>query len=126
MKNFSFKTPPNRFEINVPLVHKFFEFYRKIYLLSPRIPKKDRFGVYLKIENNCLETLELLISASLEIKERKFSKLNSARIKIEIIKRLIRLIYELDIIERKKYINLEKELQEISKMVNGWIKYLKQ
>jgi len=108
------------------LVHKFFEFYKTIYLLSPRIPKKDRFGVYLKIENNCLDVLELLIFASFEVKIKKLSKLNSSRIKIEVLKRLIRLIYELNIIERKKYIDLEKDLQEISKMVNGWIKYLKQ
>ena len=51
--------------------------------------------------------------------------LSSTRIKIEVLKRLIRIAHELSIIDRKKYIILESDLQEISKMTNGWIKYLK-
>jgi len=107
------------------LVHKICEFYKKIYLTSPKIPKKDRFGIYLKIENICLEIINLVITASLENKSNKLPILNSARIKIEVLKRLIRIVYELKIIEGKIYISLESDLQEISKMTNGWIKYLK-
>lgn len=33
---------------------------------------------------------------------------------------------ELGIIEQKKYLELELDLQEISKMANGWIKYLQE
>lgn len=109
----------------MPLVHKVFEFYKKIYLISPKISKRDRFGIYLKIENICLELIDLTITASLEIKNNKLLILNSARIKIEVLKRLTRIAYELKIIENKKYLNLESDLQEISKMTNGWIKYLK-
>jgi len=70
--------------------------------------------------------MNLIITASFEIKTNKFSLLNSARIKIEILKRLIRIASELNIIENKKYLDLELDLQEISKMTNGWIKYLKE
>jgi len=94
-------------------------------LLSPKIPKKDRFGIYLKIENVCLEIVSLTISAAFESKNNKLPILNSTRIRIELLKRLIRIIRELNIIENKKYIDLELDLQEISKMTAGWIKYLK-
>ena len=107
------------------MVHKICEFYKKIYLISPKIPKKDRFGIYLKIEKICLEIVSSIINAALEPKNNKLPILNSARIKIEVLKRLIRIIQELNIIEKKKYIELELDLQEISKMVTGWIKYLK-
>ena len=106
-------------------MHKICEFYKKIYSISSKIPKRDRFGIYLKIENICLEIIDLVITASLEIKSNKLPILNSSRIKIEVLKRLIRIVYELNIVENKKYINLELDLQEISKMTNGWIKYLK-
>ena len=66
-----------------------------------------------------------VIIAALEFKENKTHVLNSARIKIEVLKRLIRITQELDIIKKREYINLELDLQEISKMTNGWIKYLK-
>ena len=69
--------------------------------------------------------MDLVITASLEIKNNKFPILNLARIKIEILKRLIRITYELNIIENKNYLDLEFDLQEISRMTNGWIKYLR-
>ena len=105
-------------------MHKICEFYKKIYFINNQIPKKDRFGIYLKIENLCLEILNLIISASLETKENKLLLLKSARIKIEVLKKLIRISCELQIITNKIYINLELDLQEISKMTNGWIRYL--
>jgi len=108
----------------VPLVHKICEIYKKVYLLSAKIPKKDRFGIYVKIENICLEIINLAIQASLENKINKLPPLNSARIKIEILKRLLRITNELNIVEIKRYIDIELSLQEISKMTNGWIKYL--
>jgi len=108
----------------VPLVHKTNELYKKIYLLSQKIPKKDRFGIFVKIENYCLETIDLIIYACFEAKNDKHPYLKKARIKVETLKRLIRISCDLKIIERKSYIILENDLQEISKMLNGWLKYL--
>jgi len=107
-------------------MHKICEFYKKVYLFSQKIPKRDRFGIYLKAENICLEIMTLTITAAFEIKINKFPILHSARIKIEVLKRLFRIAHELKIIEDKKYLELELDLQEISKMTNGWIKYLSQ
>ncbi len=86
--------------------------------------KKDKLGIYLKIENICLETVQLIIIASLESKTTKLPTLNTARVKIELLKRLIRISSELGIIPNSKYLETESDLQEISKMTNGWIKYL--
>jgi len=114
--------PPSHF--NAPILHKIVELYEKIYLLSSKIPKKDKFGIWLKIENIVLDTINLIIAASLEIRINKLPILNSTRIEIETLKRLIRICRELNIIDDKIYIILESDLQEISKMANGWIKYL--
>ena len=35
------------------------------------------------------------------------------------------MMFEINIISDKKYIELESQLQEISKMINGWIKYVR-
>ena len=84
----------------------------------------DIMTIYLKIENLCLECIILTITAALENQNNKLIILKSNRIKIELLKNLIRIIYELNIINYKQYIDLESDLQEISKMTNGWIKYL--
>ncbi len=66
----------------------------------------------------------LTTEACFEIKIYKSKPLKSARIKIETLKRLIRISWELKIIEDKKYINLESDLIEISKNINNWINSL--
>ncbi|MEK7600350.1 MAG: four helix bundle protein [Patescibacteria group bacterium] len=88
--------------------------------------KRDRFGLYVKIESLCLELLDSLIAAAFESKVNKRPILASARVKIEILKRLTRLAYSIKAIDLKKYTRLETELQEISKMTSGWIRYLTQ
>lgn len=50
-----------------------------MYQYSNFIPKKDRFGIYLKIENILLELIELSINASLQSKNYKFISLNKNR-----------------------------------------------
>jgi len=108
----------------VPLIHRLDELYKTIYLLGHKIPKRDRFGLHANIESVCLNILELIITAALEARENKKQILNTARIKIEVLKRLIRAENELNIIPAKTYLELELQLQEVSKMTNGWIKYL--
>jgi len=45
--------------------------------------------------------------------------------KIFILKTLIRLAKEIKSLNIKKYIILEKELQEIGRMIGGWIRSIK-
>lgn len=116
--------PPNGFKIEIPVVHKSCKLYKNLYLLSSKITKRDKFGIWVKIENICLDVISLSIAAALESTTNKLPILNSVRIKIEILKRLIRICKDLNVLNDKNYINIESNLQEISKMTNGWIKYL--
>lgn len=100
------------------------ELYKVIYWLADKIPKRDRFGIWIRIENICLEIFEKVTTAAFTPRPEKIKPLADARTKIEILKRLVRLTRELDIIEDKHYLDLEGRLQEISKMLAGWLKYL--
>lgn len=71
-----------------------------------------------------MELLELIITASFENSSQKSQTLSKARIKTELLKRFVRNMRESNIIEDKNYLSLESQLQEISKMINGWIDYL--
>ncbi|MDP3901614.1 MAG: four helix bundle protein [bacterium] len=105
-------------------MHKLTTFYRSLYLLGKQIPKRDHFGIFLKIENLCLEILELIITAAFENQANKKSSLMLARIKIEVLKRIVRTATEIHVLTDKQYLILENGLQEISKMTNGWLAYL--
>lgn len=76
-----------------------------------------------KIETVILEVLVLLIEAGLSSKINKLPILERTRIKIETIKQLVRLSNEGKIIEEKAYLDQQNQLQEISRMLNGWIRY---
>src|SRR3990167_718467 len=114
--------PPQH--VDVPLIHAMCNFYKKIYLFKPKISKRDQFGIYLKIENACLEAICLIIIAAFESKLEKMPSLCKARINIELLKRLIRISHELNLIPFNTHLEFQTDLQEISKMTNGWIKYL--
>ena len=102
------------------------ELYKQIYSLGFKIPKRDRYGIWSKTENLCLEINHLIIKSALANKNNKLVSLNSARIEIEVLKKFLTITYDLKIIQTKNYLQLESDLQEISRMANGWIKYLAQ
>ena len=108
----------------MPIVHKITRFYKDVYALGNKISKRDKFGIYLKVENICLDIITISIDAALNQKDRKKPLLYTLHIKIETMKQLIRAMNELKIIEDNPYIVLEAQLQEISRMTTGWMKYL--
>ena len=124
MENFFIKAPPDRF--NASLVHRVTEFYKQIYSLSRRIDKRNKFGIWLKTENSCLEILRLIIKASFAGRPSRLPLLDSSRTEIEVLKRLLTVAHELGVIQSNNYLPLECDLQEISKMTSGWIRYITQ
>ena len=93
--------------------------------MGDRIPKRDKLGLHGVIEKICVELLVLSIKASLKRASiEKQESVRELRIKTETLKYLIRVEWELKIIQEKPYLLLEEKLQEISKEVTGWEKYL--
>lgn len=67
--------------------------------------------------------LEMLVSTSkLPRGTQKSDLLFQASSKLELLKLLVRLCFEIKAISNKQYLALESSLQEIGKMLGGWIK----
>ena len=75
-----------------------------------------------KIENLIVELLIAVLKSTYSPKDKKLLLLKEADEKIFILKTLIRLAKETQSLNIKKYITLEEKLQEIGKMLGGWIK----
>lgn len=69
-----------------------------------------------------LEVIEGILTASQLSKSEKLPILQKTSIKLDLLKVLIRLCKDLKILDNKKYLLLESYLQEIGKMLGGWIK----
>lgn len=78
-----------------------------------------------KIDKLILEIIELVFFAANLPKGEKFDVLQKANLKVDLVKILIRLAMEVRALDNKKYIQLQKELQEIGKMIGGWLRSTK-
>jgi len=109
----------------IPIIQKVYDFYRELYLIIPAMPKFDRHVIGAKIQNTCLELLENLLAASHTNKQNKVKFLAKAAIKLDLLKILLRLSEDTKTLQTKKYLVLSEKLQEIGRMLGGWIKSLK-
>lgn len=96
-----------------------------LYQYLKLFPKKDRYTLGQKIENIILEIFEFLFILNSQNKDQKIETLQKINVKIDLEKMLLRLAKDNGCIDSKKYLSLQKNLQEIGRMTGGWIRYLK-
>lgn len=96
-----------------------------LYSCTKTFPKKDRFTLGQKCESLTLEILEILFLANSKRDQEKIPYLNSVDIKLKITQTVIRLARDTDALEDKKYYMLSASVEELGKMLGGWIKSLK-
>lgn len=110
---------------DVPILRKIQELYKTFHGYRNLVPKQDRFSVYERIENTIIDILELVLEASYSPKQKKSEILEQASIKLNIIRFFIRLMKESKSLDLKKYTFLQKIIDEIGRMLGGWIRSLK-
>lgn len=116
---------PNRLTSSseeVPILKSAIEFYKTYYAYAELFPKKDKYALGTSCERMIISVIELLLEASYTPKEQKRTILQQANNKFEMLKIFIRLLKELRILDQKKYLILQTQLQEIGKMLGGWMK----
>lgn len=108
--------------LDIPIFTKTYELYKTFYGFLPSFPKKDRYTLGQKCEAVILDLLEAIIVASNLTKQEKLPVLKRASVKLDMLKVYFRLGKDVKVIDNKKYLLLESALQEIGKMLGGWIK----
>lgn len=88
-------------------------------------PKKDKYTLGSKCEYYVIDVLELSLEAGSAInRDEKKILLKQIDVKFDALKFFIRLAKDLNALDNKKYILLQKQIQEIGKMIGGWQKSL--
>lgn len=108
----------------IPVIKKVYELYKTFYGYSKLFPKKDKYVLGSKCEEYIVATLELLLAASSAPKSEKFVHIRQANIKFDALKIFIRITNDIKMLDNKKYLALQKQLQEIGRMLGGWQKSL--
>lgn len=99
-----------------------YDLYKLLHSYHVRIPKSERYTLWQKCENTALSLLEALIETGHRKGEDRLRALHGISNKLDLLKVLIRLAKDTRTIDNKQYIAIQEILQEIGRMIGGWIK----
>ncbi len=90
----------------------------------PHIPKDARYALGAKIDALFVETIEAVFIASYLGKNEKLPYIQKAAAKLDLVKFFLQILWEIRALDNKKYAVLSEKLNEIGKMLGGWVRQL--
>lgn len=103
-----------------PAVEKAYQYLIWLVPTLEKLPRSQKFLIGDRIQTAATEVVELLTDA-IYTRDRK-SLLRTAQLRIERQRILMRALTDLKLIDLRRYEHSAKELNEIGKMIGGWIK----
>ena len=113
-------------DLDIPIFKKSYDLYKEFYSLRLSVPKQDRYTLWQKCESLLIDILEGILFASQQSKLEKLPTLEKASVKLNFLRICVRLMKDVKAIDTKKYIIIEANLDEIGRMLGGWIKSTKE
>jgi hypothetical protein len=109
-------------DFDIPIFKKTYDLYKTFYGYRNLIPKQDRYTIGARCDGLILDVLERILAASRLQKMGKLPALEAASTKLNVLRVFIRLMKETRAIDGKKYLALEEAIDEIGRMLGGWIR----
>ena len=111
-----------QFNLETPIFKKTYDFLKEFYIFQLDFPKKDRYSLGQRCETYLLGVLEGIMLASQTSKDRKYLILQQTSSKLDMLKVFVRLAGDIKILSDNRYIKCQNQIQEIGKMLGGWMK----
>jgi hypothetical protein len=124
MQNSSHTEQPNS-NLDLPVIQKQIKVYKCWQDILSNFPKTSKYSLGTKIDNALIETVSLTFSALYSKSEQKFNMVSEAGIKLDLVKFLLRIAWEIKALDNKKYAAISEQLDEIGRMIGGWARQLK-
>ena len=112
-------------DFDIPIFKKAYDLYKTFYSYRDGIAKQDRHTIWQRCENVALDILEGILLASQTYKSEKLPILEKMSLKLNFLRVFLRLMKEVKTIDNKKYTTLERLVDEIGRMLGGWIRSIK-
>ena len=107
---------------SLPIINKTYEAYKAIIDLNNKMEKRRRYSIGLSLENSILDCMESLVMAKNATKTLKAGYLIKACSKLEVSNLKLRLTLELALVSETKIFQLQTKLDEVGRMLGGWLK----
>ncbi len=107
---------------SLPIINRTYEAYKAIIELNNKMEKRRKYSIGLSLENSILDCMENLVMAKNAPKTFKAGYLIKAGSKLEVSTLKLRLLLELKLANETKIFQLQAKLDEIGRMLGGWLK----
>ena len=104
----------------LPIFIKWMDFLKWLLVITDNFPKKARFTFVDRMTNLSFEIVEDLVEA--RYSKNKSYSLKRINMNIEKLRIFIRICYECRFLSKKSYEHAAYSINEIGKMLGGWIK----
>ena len=112
-------------DIELPILKKAYELYKTFHGYRKVLPKLDRFTIFERSENLIIDVVELCTEAGYGKGTNKVPILDRASVKLNTLRLTIRLMKDTGSLDLKKYTILQLLVDEIGRMLGGWIRSMK-
>jgi hypothetical protein len=113
-------------DFDIPIFKRTYDLYKTFYGYRTVIPKQDRYTIWQRSEDTLLNLLQEILLASQMYKSEKIPALEKASTNLNLLRVFLRLMKEVKTLDNKKYIALQSLVDEIGRMLGGWIKSVKE
>ena len=113
-------------EPDIPILRRAYDLYRTFHGLRSLVSKADRYTLWQRAENLILDVLEGILLASQLPKSAKLPPLEKVSVKLNLLRLFLRLTKDTKALELKKILQVQEIIDEIGRMLGGWIKAAKE
>lgn len=112
-------------DLDIPIFKKSYDLYRMFYSYRLDVAKQDRYTIWQRCEDGLLAFIEHILFASQTGMKDKLPILERASVQLNVLRVLVRLMKDVKAIDNRKYLAIEQGLDEIGRMLGGWIRSTK-
>lgn len=105
---------------HAPVLEKMFQFLLWLIPAVEKFPRTQKFTLGDRIQSSALDMQEPLIAATYS--EKSSHHLYAANLHLEKLRMLMRLSLDLEFLDLRRYEFAARAIDEIGRMVGGWIK----
>lgn len=109
---------------DVPILKTTVDLYEEFYAYLKAFPKKDQYMLGKHCEEHIIVFLDYVLTAVGIPKKYKHKYLTRASNKLDVLTVFIRIAWKLKVLDEKRYLSLQLKIEEIGRMLGGWIRSL--
>lgn len=111
-------------QFDVPIFQRAYDLYKAIYAMRSVVAKQDRHTLWQRVENMSLHIIECFLLAGEHAHNERCKVLRTASSQLNLLRVLLRLCRDNKVIDLRRYAQLQQSIDEIGRMLGGWIKSL--